>query len=262
MQVSSIGEEQRKQLMKEIQTLHSTMAMQQPNQIPSSSTDSAIKPIAPKALSSLDAPPEPTAAETTALEETARSLREELERQQKMQQQMYNYNSSNDNKTTRKYNKTGKYSKKRQIQLQQQMQQQIQQKMQQPSYQQFIQHLQQGSPQQQLQQNVSFDAPLSLNSVATPTSNTGSTPFPLAPLAQRTVQESDKSMTTVSTPLSQIATIQQTTAQPTMQQKAPQPSTQVPADSILSKRLPEEEMQHREVKRRFANSQERLLYMD
>ncbi|KAI8053672.1 uncharacterized protein B0P05DRAFT_600305 [Gilbertella persicaria] len=87
MQVSSIGEEQRQQLIKEIQTLHqATMdAAQQQQQY-----TSEVKPIAPKhdALSSLDTPPQPTAAEADAIKETARKLREELEQQQQQQHMM------------------------------------------------------------------------------------------------------------------------------------------------------------------------------
>ncbi|CAO3621965.1 unnamed protein product [Mucor hiemalis] len=125
MQVSSIKEEQRQQLMKEIQALHqATMAAaasaQQKQQLQQGAAD--IKPIAPKnEPPSLDTPPQPTAAEADAIKETARKLREELEQQQsqfKQQQQMYPYDSNpssphDSSKTTRRYNKTGKYSKKK-----------------------------------------------------------------------------------------------------------------------------------------------------
>ncbi|KAI9269960.1 hypothetical protein BY458DRAFT_436324 [Sporodiniella umbellata] len=99
VQISSIGEEQHKRLMEEIQSLHAaTMMAAQQASLPET------KPIAPKALS-LSTPPQPTAAEADAMKETARKLREELEQQQRYQQQ--------EDKSPRKYNKTGKYSKKR-----------------------------------------------------------------------------------------------------------------------------------------------------
>ncbi|RCH93667.1 hypothetical protein CU098_002382, partial [Rhizopus stolonifer] len=97
VQISSISEEQRKRLMDEIQSLHAATMMAAQHVTPEN------KPIAPKQLS-LSTPPQPTAAEADAIKETARKLREELEQQQQRYQ---------DDKSPRKYNKTGKYSKKR-----------------------------------------------------------------------------------------------------------------------------------------------------
>lgn len=119
MQVSSIAEEQRQQLMNEIQSIHaSTMAAAQQQQ--------QQQPIAPRIPEKI---PQPTPAEFDAMKETARNLREEFERQQQMRSDY----DSDGNKTTRRYNKTGKYSKKRQLsQYSQQLQPNIIYNQQQP----------------------------------------------------------------------------------------------------------------------------------
>ncbi|CEP19311.1 hypothetical protein [Parasitella parasitica] len=245
MQVSAIGEQQRQQLMKEIQSLHAaTMAaaanaqQQQQQQLQQKSSD--IKPIAPKneILNPLDTPPKPTAAETDAMNETARKLREELEQQQ------------NDNKSTRKYNKTGKYSKKRQQQLQQQLYQQLQQQY--PQQQQLTQQqllaLQQ-SLQQQTTITTSYESRSSPSTPITANATAASTPicaipnssFSFSPIAQQQKQQQDGNANSSTIP-------------PTLPPVPLQQKTLPPADSILSKRLPEEELQHREVKRRCVES--------
>jgi hypothetical protein len=127
------------------------------------------KPIAPKVLNKI-----PTAAESDAMKETARNLREEFERQQNDFDQA--------EKGTRRYNKTGRYSKKRQYSTGTQF------VALQPS-------LESGSttPSQQYSSQIGFnDVPMKVE--------------PVAPNQQKS--------------------------------------------SILSKRLPEEELQHREVKKR------------
>ncbi|KAI8334136.1 hypothetical protein BD560DRAFT_378519 [Blakeslea trispora] len=295
MQVTSIGEEQRQQLMKEIQTLHqatmaaASAAQQQQQQQQSLQND--IKPIAPKtdAFSSLDTPPQPTAAEADAMKETARKLREELEQQRQQQQLLmqqqsmmrttsYDYgnnslpNSPQDggNKTTRKYNKTGKYSKKKQhlLSLQQQLQQQNQ-------------HQQQMTQQQllALQQSLqpTMNAGYTNLSAHTSASSTplGNSPFAfpqVQPIQNLSHHSSPVSHPTVTPPLSTSnqSQAQSSPSSPAQQQQQPMASPvtqktpsivqkttqaqQPPADSILSKRLPEEELQHREVKKRFIES--------
>ncbi|KAI8645859.1 hypothetical protein BD408DRAFT_411174 [Parasitella parasitica] len=251
MQVSAIDEKQRNQLMKEIQSLHAaTMAaaanaqqqqqqQQQQPQVQQKLND--IKPIAPRneSLNPLDTPPKPTAAETDAMNETARKLREELEQQQ------------NDNKSTRKYNKTGKYSKKRQQLLQQQLYQQLQQQY--PQQQQLTQQqllaLQQ-SLQQQTTINTSYDnrsspnTPMTANTIAssTPISAVPNPFFPFPPIAQQQKQQQ------------QDGSVKSSPIPPTLPLVPLQQKTLPPADSILSKRLPEEELQHREVKKRCVES--------
>ncbi|KAI9487232.1 MAG: hypothetical protein EXX96DRAFT_552314 [Benjaminiella poitrasii] len=272
MQVASISEEQRQQLMKEIQSLHeATMAaaanvqqihqQQQQQQLPPQPTsmDSINKPIAPKseALSALDTPPQPTPAEADAIKETARKLREELEQQQQLQllqQQQQNMNkqaairgyelqsssSSVDGKITRKYHKSGKYSKKRQ-QLTQQQLIALQQSLQQQPLQ----------PQQQMNINTAMSTPstsiASSTAASTPLStNAPSTAFPIQQQQQQQIQDqSNKSSPIPLTP---------TVAATPVLQKPPQQRIQPPADSILSKRLPEEELQHREIKKRCIES--------
>lgn len=251
MQVAAIGEEQRQQLMKEIQALHqATMAAAASAQ---QKQQQDIKPIAPKSDSpSLDTPPQPTAAEADAIKETARKLREELEQQQyhmKQQQQMFPYDSNpssphDNSKTTRRYNKTGKYSKKKQQQLQQQLHQQFNQQLQQPYL--YQQQQQQQLTQQQLialQQSLQNNntstpsTPITSTAASTPISaNTPNTAFPFPPLQQQ--DQSIKSSPAPTPPPSANANQRPTTLQ--------QP------DSILSKRLPEEEIQHREVKKRYS----------
>lgn len=196
MQVSSIAEEQRQQLMNEIQSIHAaTMAaaaqqQQQLTQQHHANSDSSTKPLAPKIPDKL---PQPSAAEFDAMKETARNLKEEFERQQRMQQQWNRSDmegqspSSNDSKTTRRYNKTGKYSKKRQSSTQ-------------------SQHL---GPQQfvALQPSLQQSAPM---------------PLPLT-----TTTDNEKGT-------EKIDPVQQTTQ----------------VNSLLLKRLPEEELHHREIKKR------------
>jgi hypothetical protein len=203
MQVSSIGEEQRQQLMKEIQALHAaTMAaaanatLQQQQQ----QQQQQEKAIAPKAdpLATLNTPLQQTAAEADAIKETARKLREELEQQQlhllqQQQQQKFRQSpipSDNEAKTTRKYIKTGKYSKKRQ-------------------------HLQIQQPQQQQ---------------------------PQPSLSQQQLLSLQQSLQTPSTPTTPIKPTQ------------PLPPPPPPVDSILTKRLPEEELQHGHIKKRFTEA--------
>ncbi|KAF1798580.1 hypothetical protein FB192DRAFT_1287199 [Mucor lusitanicus] len=248
MQVAAIGDEQRQQLMKEIQSLHAaTMAaaanaQQQQQQQQQQQKPSDIKPIAPRSESfnPLDTPPKPTAAEADAIKETARKLREELEQQQQLQMLQQSQKPGNaaafdpnDNKSsTRKYNKTGKYSKKRQQQLQQQLYQQLQQQY--PQQQQLTQQqllaLQQ-SLQQQTTINTGYD-----NRSSSTTPMTGNT-------------------TATSTPLSSAPNSAKSSPVPPTPPPVPiQQKTLPPADSILSKRLPEEELQHREVKKRCVES--------
>ncbi|CAO3624754.1 unnamed protein product [Mucor fragilis] len=268
MQVAAIGDEQRQQLMKEIQSLHAaTMAaaanaQQQQQQ----QKTSDIKPIAPRneSLNPLDTPPKPTAAEADAIKETARKLREELEQQQQLQMLQQSQKAGNaanldlnDSKSsTRKYNKTGKYSKKRQQQLQQQLYQQLQQQY--PQQQQLTQQqllaLQQ-SLQQQNTLNTGYDnrssstTPMTGNTTATstPLSSVPNSSFPFPPIAQQQAQQTqqqDGSAKSSPVPPTPPASIQQQIQQKTLP----------PADSILSKRLPEEELQHREVKKRCVES--------
>lgn len=254
MQVSSIKEEQRQQLMKEIQALHqATMAAaasaQQKQQLQQGAAD--IKPIAPKnEPPSLDTPPQPTAAEADAIKETARKLREELEQQQsqfKQQQQMYPYDSNpssphDTSKTTRRYNKTGKYSKKK---LQQHLHQQFSQQLQQLPFQQ-----QQQFTQQQLlalQQSLQGNAVSSINTMmlnnSTPnlplTASTTSTPQ--TPISLYPQQQQFDSLKSSPAPTPPPIT-------PTSQKM--QSSVQPQPDTILAKRLPDEELQHRQVKKR------------
>ncbi|KAG2233356.1 hypothetical protein INT48_009104 [Thamnidium elegans] len=257
MQVASIGEEQRQQLMKEIQALHqATMAAAASAQQKQQQQNNDVKPIAPKnEAPSLDTPPQPTAAEADAIKETARKLREELEQQQyhmKQQQQMFPYDSNpssphDSSKTTRRYNKTGKYSKKKQQQLQQQLHQQLQQPY-------LFQQQQHQLTQQQLlalQQSLQINSsptpstPMSTSAASTPVNaNTPTTAFPFPPVQQQQLQQQQ----------------QQNMDQSVKASPAPTPPPQTPVnqrtlnqsqpDSILSKRLPEEEIQHREVKKR------------
>lgn len=259
MQVSSIKEEQRQQLMKEIQALHqATMAaaasaqLKQQQQQQQQQGGSDIKPIAPKnEPPSLDTPPQPTAAEADAIKETARKLREELEQQQKQQQQQqsYTYDSNpssphDSSKTTRRYNKTGKYSKKKsQQQMQQQLHQQFSQQLQQLPFQQQQQLTQQQllALQQSLQGNtVSNINTMMLNNSASNmplTASTSSTPqTPLFPQQQQF--DSSKSTPAPTPPPITPANLKMQNA------LQPQP------DTILAKRLPDEENQHREVKKR------------
>lgn len=256
MQVASIGEEQRQQLMKEIQALHqATMAAAASAQQKQLQQNNDVKPIAPKnEAPSLDTPPQPTAAEADAIKETARKLREELEQQQyhmKQQQQMFPYDSNpssphDSSKTTRRYNKTGKYSKKKQQQLQQQLHQQLQQPY-------LFQQQQHQLTQQQLlalQQSLQINSsptpstPMSTSAASTPVNaNTPTTAFPFPPVQQQLQQQHQQSMD---------QSLKSSPA-PTPPPQAPvnqRPLNQSQPDSILSKRLPEEEIQHREVKKR------------
>ncbi|KAL0139472.1 hypothetical protein V8B55DRAFT_1524418 [Mucor lusitanicus] len=269
MQVAAIGDEQRQQLMKEIQSLHAaTMAaaanaQQQQQQQQQQQKPSDIKPIAPRSESfnPLDTPPKPTAAEADAIKETARKLREELEQQQQLQMLQQSQKPGNaaafdpnDNKSsTRKYNKTGKYSKKRQQQLQQQLYQQLQQQY--PQQQQLTQQqllaLQQ-SLQQQTTINTGYDnrssstTPMTGNTTATstPLSSAPNSSFPFPAIAQQQAQQTQQ----------QDGSAKSSPVPPTPPPVPIQQKTLPPADSILSKRLPEEELQHREVKKRCVES--------
>ncbi|KAI8377396.1 uncharacterized protein BYT42DRAFT_593729 [Radiomyces spectabilis] len=276
--VSSIGEEKHKQLMTEIEALHkATMAAaaKATNTTPPR-TDITTKVIAPKQDAiAATIPGETSTADAEALQETARKLREELEQQQRQQQhqlqrQQEQYSSpqppssqplhahplqaqplharqqqpqpiqmqpiqaqpsqaqpqtqfrSNlsgmpEVKATRKYVKTGKYSKKRQQQQQQQQQQhqQHEQQQQQPQAQNHTQGLTQQqllALQQSLQaaSNTTMPVGMDANAAAPNTLNTAK-PFVL-------------------------------------------PSNQMAMKPILTKRLPEEELHHLEIKRRFNES--------
>jgi hypothetical protein len=232
VQLSSISEEQRKRLMEEIQSLHAAtmLAAQQQVNVP---FDHSNKPIAPKTEALvLNTPPQPTAAEADAIKETARKLREELEQQQQLmlQQQRYqqemkrntsSYESSSppDNKSPRRYIKTGKYSKKK-----------AQQQSSNPPGPMPPFNPQQLTALQQSLQTASgsmisanHSHPSSVPSTPTSSSFTPSQP-PIGPK-----------------PLTEPAAIKPTVGK----------LTQPLPDSILSKRLPEEEFQHRDIKRRF-----------
>jgi hypothetical protein len=215
------------------------------------------KPIAPKTDALvLNTPPQPTPAEADAIKETARKLREELEQQQqlmllqqRLQQQgmkrsgMYEATSPPDSsKGPRKYIKTGKYSKKKQLQ-----------------------GLLPQSPQYQQQPNM-----FNIQSVSADNSNNNSATTSAAstPVASTT----DVSTSSFGAPTPLQTQPQQLQQQPVLQQQQQQQQpaqlqqTQKPIaaakqqdirkfpqtlpDSILSKRLPEEEFQHREIKRR------------
>ena len=239
-QVASIGEEQRQQLMKEIQAEHLKEQER-----------SNIQHIAPKSEPpSLDTPPQPTAAEADAIKETARKLREEFEQQMKQQQQQqqqgYAYDA-NDSKTTRRYNKTGKYSKKKQQQMQQQLHQQFNQQLQQLPFQQQQQLTQQQllALQQSLQNNGVSNINTMLMNNSTPTTSlsasAASTPNASnTPMSFNFQQQQVDSLK--SSPAPTPPPVTPASQRPNTQQKS--------ADSILAKRLPEEELQHREVKKR------------
>ncbi|ORE03629.1 hypothetical protein BCV72DRAFT_212887 [Rhizopus microsporus var. microsporus] len=229
VQVSSISEEQRKRLMEEIQSLHAaTMlaAAQQQQQVNMPMDNN--KPIAPKTDALvLNTPPQPTPAEADAIKETARKLREELEQQQqlmllqqRLQQQgmkrsgMYEATSPPDSsKGPRKYIKTGKYSKKKQLQ-----------------------GLLPQSPQHQQQPNL-----FNIQSVSADNSNNNSA----------TTSAASTPVASTTDPV-QLQQTQKPIAAAKQQDIRKFPQT-LP-DSILSKRLPEEEFQHREIKRRFLDT--------
>ncbi|CEG72998.1 hypothetical protein RMATCC62417_08465 [Rhizopus microsporus] len=258
VQVSSISEEQRKRLMEEIQSLHAaTMlaaAQQQQVNMPMDNN----KPIAPKTDALvLNTPPQPTPAEADAIKETARKLREELEQQQqlmllqqRLQQQgmkrsgMYEATSPPDSsKGPRKYIKTGKYSKKKQLQ-----------------------GLLPQSPQHQQQPNL-----FNIQSMSADNSNNNSATTSAASTPVASATDVPISSFGVPTPL-QTQPQQPPPPPPLQQQQQPVQlqQTQKPIaaakqqdirkfpqtlpDSILSKRLPEEEFQHREIKRRFLDT--------
>ncbi|KAF7729773.1 hypothetical protein EC973_003851 [Apophysomyces ossiformis] len=128
MSVSSIGEEQRKLLLSEIQALHAATMAAAAKANTTNKIGSEAKTIAPKQNGFAAPLPSASTAEADALKETARKLREELEQQQLKSQHDGNYvlQSMPEIKTTRKYVKTGKYSKKR-LQQQQVQQQSLSQ---------------------------------------------------------------------------------------------------------------------------------------
>ncbi|CDS05326.1 hypothetical protein LRAMOSA07855 [Lichtheimia ramosa] len=122
--VQSLADDQRERLLQEIQKLHAaTLAAATRNATGGTAASPAAneqgggnKTIAPK-HNGITAPL-PSSPDPDALKETARKLREEYEREQQKQQPMMIGNmpesaSSSSIKTTRKYVKTGKYSKKR-----------------------------------------------------------------------------------------------------------------------------------------------------
>lgn len=249
MSVSSISEEQRTRLMAEIQTLHAaTMAAAiRANANQTSSSDSATSAAAVAAASAKTIAPKhngitapmpiaaatagrPSAAESEALKETARKLREEFELEQQKQKEQQQQaaaaqsaaataprpttttitaSSTPEVKTTRKYVKTGKYSKKR---LQQQQQQ-------------GPQH---GTPQQQQQQQQAAQQQAA-NQVQQLTQH-----------QLLALQQSLQAMTGLN-PSSGMSTV-----------KPPMPlPSQFSTKNILAKRLPEEEAHHLEIKRRY-----------
>ncbi|KAI7871235.1 hypothetical protein BDF14DRAFT_1764775 [Spinellus fusiger] len=230
MSVASIGEEQRKLLMSEIQALHAaTMAAAAKANTARTMTDTAMfaKTIAPK-HSGLVAPipttlqTQTSSAEADALKETKRKLREELEQQQlKIQQQNTSYMNTSEVKTTRKYVKTGKYSKKRQQQtmLQHSQSQLMQPTPIEPSSQHYQHHQQTLSQQQLLTLQQSLQA-------ASTTSHT--LPAPPHSMPHHT----------------NVAT---TTKMFTFPQS-------LPTKPMFVKRMPEEEKQHLGVKQRFVEA--------
>ncbi|KAJ8661177.1 hypothetical protein O0I10_002925 [Lichtheimia ornata] len=126
--VQSLADDQRERLLQEIQKLHAATLAAATRNATGGTGSSATneqggnKTIAPK-HNGISAPL-PSSPDPDALKETARKLREEYEREQQKQQPMMIGNmpettsSSSSSmggsiKTTRKYVKTGKYSKKR-----------------------------------------------------------------------------------------------------------------------------------------------------
>ncbi|KAG0190771.1 hypothetical protein DFQ28_001618 [Apophysomyces sp. BC1034] len=128
MSVSSIGEDQRKLLLSEIQALHAATMAAAAKANTATKIGSEAKTIAPKQNGFAAPLSASSTAEADALKETARKLREELEQQQLKGQTDSSYllHSMPEIKTTRKYVKTGKYSKKR-LQQQQNQQQSLSQ---------------------------------------------------------------------------------------------------------------------------------------
>ncbi|KAI9006562.1 hypothetical protein CLU79DRAFT_779993 [Phycomyces nitens] len=239
MSVASIGEDQRKLLMSEIQALHAaTMAAAakantvRPTPISPATLASdnsgafAAKTLAPKHNGFAAPLPVPLQAQTSsaeadALKETKRKLREELEQQQlRIQQQnasTYQTMNSSEVKTTRKYVKTGKYSKKRQQQH----------------------SLQHSQPQQPIQLQVQ------------PTDASQAQQQSLSQQQLLTLQQSLQAGSSAGTqnPLPHTAPVNQPN---------PKPfgfvSNQLPVKPMFVKRMPEEEEQHLGVKQRFAES--------
>ncbi|KAG1148715.1 hypothetical protein G6F37_003157 [Rhizopus arrhizus] len=257
MQVSSISEEQRKRLMEEIQSLHAAtmLAAQQQANMPVDNN----KLIAPKTEAfALNIPPQPTPAEVDAIKETARKLREELEQQQqsmilqqKYQQGMinqtpnsYEASPSPDIKGPRKYNKTGKYSKKKQHH-QQQQQSTILNMHQQPLSQAFTP--QQFAALQQSFQNTTNNSNVKSSDQSASATSTPATSSSLPTGASTSTFTSNLQPQPVQFQTQQSQMQKPLAAAPTKQEtkKFSQPLP----DSILSKRLPEEEYQHREIKR-------------
>ncbi|KAI8142495.1 hypothetical protein BJV82DRAFT_488302, partial [Fennellomyces sp. T-0311] len=227
MNVASISTEQREQLMAEIQKLHAaTMAAAARNTnnaehaAAAAAAAASAKTIAPKhngiaaplPLAALSADGRQSAAEADALKETARKLREEYEQEQRMNEQANSGRS--EVKTTRKYVKTGKYSKKR---LQQQQQ----------------------PPQPPQPLGVQVQQP----AVAQAPSSSQPQPPILNPQQLFALQQ-----------LSQAAANPNANAAGAANKAPiPLPSA-FASKSILAKRLPEEEAHHQEVKRRIFES--------
>lgn len=228
--------------MEEIQSLHAAtmLAAQQQVNVP---FDHSNKPIAPKTEALvLNTPPQPTAAEADAIKETARKLREELEQQQQLmlQQQRYqqemkrntsSYESSSppDNKSPRRYIKTGKYSKKK--------------AQQQPSN--PPGPMPPFNPQQltTLQQSLQTASGSMISANHSHPSSIPSTP-------------TSSSFTPSQPPIGPKPLAEPTAIKPTVGKL-----TQPLPDSILSKRLPEEEFQHRDIKRRYTSTPSSILLM-
>ncbi|KAI9316796.1 hypothetical protein BX666DRAFT_1946924 [Dichotomocladium elegans] len=206
--LSSIGDDQRAQLLSEIKALHAATlaaAARSTTSAIKSETNNTTKTIAPKQSV---VPPQLLVPQViserqdvdsdTAMRETARKLQEEYEQQQQQQQQQQHASQQGEVKTTRKYVKTGKYSKKR---LHQQHHPSVT-----PSP---IQQQQPAQPVVVVPQQAITSA---------------------APLHQQQQQQQQQQQHPVNLP------------------------TQLVSSSILSKRLPEEENHHQEIKRRMFDS--------
>ncbi|KAL1929284.1 hypothetical protein VTP01DRAFT_2343 [Rhizomucor pusillus] len=219
--LSSVSPEKKEKLEAEIKTLHAALLAATLRNAPGASSQSensnavaaaaaaAAKAIAPKQNGiTAPFPVAGRAADANAIVLATQQLREDLESSQR---------STPEVKTTRKYVKTGKYSKKRLQQQQQQQQQQPQPQAQQaqPTVTQ-LQHAQVPSQQQAQNQQI---------------------------LAQQQLLALQQSL--------QAA---QNAAGPAPASQPPLPFNQTLSKTILSKRLPEEEAHHLEIKKRFTEA--------
>ncbi|KAI9262360.1 hypothetical protein BDA99DRAFT_511004 [Phascolomyces articulosus] len=273
MNLASINQQQRDQLMQEIQKLHAaTMAAAARNTNTDNTAQPQAKTIAPKQNGIAVAPLQPmgtmspiaaagsgsssnntgfpgqqmmmmNTAESDALQETARKLREEYELDQQRQQQHHqqlqllqlqmdpNHRPNTEVKTTRKYVKTGKYSKKKMNQLQQQSQ-----------FSHQFQPQQQSQPQIQQQQSL----PPGMGQLPPP-------PPPLTPSSSSQVPPPPPMLNPQQLLAFQQQLAQAATAGGTGGSLNKPPIPTLPK-SILAKRLPEEEKHHQEIKKRIYES--------